>query len=213
MRITRYGHAALLVDVAEARILLDPGVFSPDETFDLTHLDVIVVTHQHADHVDEERIGRLLEANPEVICLAAPDAVAKLGEPWAPNAQDLVTPVGGATITGIGEKHAVIFEEIPRVDNVGVLIAEPEGPVLFHPGDAYEHAPDGVDVLAVPLSAPWTKAAETIDFVRRVAPRVLFPIHDQTIAERAYDIYWGQVSGFGQVEDVRRLGQVDSTEV
>ena len=51
MRITSLGHACLLVETGDQRILIDPGTFSPGFQ-DLTDLDAIVVTHQHADHVD-----------------------------------------------------------------------------------------------------------------------------------------------------------------
>lgn len=62
MQITHLGHACLLVEVADQRILIDPGNFSEfDEVSDLT---AVVVTHQHADHLDPERAGALLEANP-----------------------------------------------------------------------------------------------------------------------------------------------------
>jgi hypothetical protein len=91
-------------------------------------------------------------------------------------------------------------------------VTAPGEPTFFHPGDTYEHAPEGVDVLAVPLAAPWGKVSETVDFVRRVSPGVLFPIHDCTIAEAAYGIYWQHVANFGGVEDARRLGQGDVTE-
>lgn len=213
MQITRFGHATVLIEAGGARILIDPGVFSDDAAFDLEALDVVVVTHQHPDHIDPERIDRLKAHNPEAVYLAAPDTVEKFGEPWAPNAQGLVTLAGEATITGIGEKHAVIFEDLPRVDNVGVVVSAPGEPAVFHPGDAYEYAPEGVDVLALPLSAPWTKVAETIEFVRAVAPGVIFPIHDATISDPAYAIYWGHVANFGGVADSRRIGRHESFTV
>lgn len=209
MFVTRYGHAAVLVEISGIRVLIDPGKFSADEVFGLSHLQAIVVTHQHADHVDEDRIGTLVAANPDAILLAAPDTVAFLGDAWTPNAANLITRIGSITITGVGEKHAVIFDELPRVDNVGVLIAADGEPTFFHPGDAYEYAPEDVDLLALPLSAPWTKAAETIDFARRVAPKVLFPIHDATISDLAYGIYWGHIENFSDVPDTQRLGPRD----
>lgn len=214
MDITRFGHSALLVEAAGQRILIDPGAFSVDETFALTDLDAIVVTHQHPDHLDPARLPELLAANPTATLLADPETVAQLdGAGWHENADGLLTAVGEVTVRGVGSRHAEILPTIPRIGNVGVLIAADGGPTLFHPGDSYEYVPDGVDVLALPLSAPWAKSSETVEFVRRVSPSIMFPIHDRTIADVAYDIYWGQVSGHGGVDDSRRLGQTDTTSV
>ncbi len=68
-------------------------------------------------------------------------------------------------------------------------------------------------MLALPLSAPWAKVSETVDFVQRVSPMTLFPVHDCTVAAAAYGIYWKHVLDFGGTEDSRRLGQTDSTRV
>lgn len=214
MQITRFGHAALLVETADTRILIDPGAFSSDDVFALTGLDAIVLTHQHPDHIDTDRAPALVAANPDAVLIADPEsaAVLEFGD-WAENADGLETVVKGITIRGVGAQHAVILPSIPRIGNVGVLLSAADGPTLFHPGDTYEYAPTGVDVLALPLSAPWAKASETVDFAQRVAPSVLFPIHDCTISELAYGFYWGQVTGHAGVDDVRQLGQGDTTTV
>ncbi|GAA3533204.1 MBL fold metallo-hydrolase [Aeromicrobium panaciterrae] len=211
MQITRFGHAAVLVEAADTRILIDPGVFSPDETFALEGLDAIVVTHQHADHIDASRGPGLVERNSGATLISDPETAATLGfGSWTANAEGLETVVGGLTVRGVGSQHAVILPALPRVANVGVTVSAPGQPTLFHPGDTYEYAPEGVDVLALPLSAPWAKVSETIDFVQRVSPGALFPVHDRTIADLAYGIYWQHTENFGGVEDTRKLGQTDS---
>lgn len=214
MNITRFGHAAVLVEVAGARILIDPGTFSVEETFELTDLDAIVVTHQHVDHLDQERVPALLERNPDAVLLCDPEtaSIVQHGS-WTSNADGLETTVGTATLRGVGARHAEILTSLPRVGNVGVMVTAPGEPTLFHPGDTYEYAPEGVDVLAVPLSAPWAKSSETVGFVQRVSPATIIPIHDCTISELGYGLYWGQVSNHGGVDDCRRLGQTDTTSV
>jgi L-ascorbate metabolism protein UlaG (beta-lactamase superfamily) len=208
------GHAAVLIEASDTRVLIDPGNVSVPETFDLDELDGIVVTHQHPDHLDPERIGNLLARNAGATLLCDPETAELFEhEPWTPHTHDDETYVGGLTVLGVGARHAEIVPQLPRIANTGVLVSADGEPTLFHPGDSYEHAPEGVDVLALPLAAPWAKISETIDFVGRVSPATLFPIHDSAISERAYGTYWGHVQNFGAVEDARRLGQTDSTVV
>ena len=79
MRITHLGHACLLVEAGGQRILVDPGAFSPGLA-DVTGLDVILVTHQHADHVDLLRLPVLMEINPQARLYAEPQAAAAMQE-------------------------------------------------------------------------------------------------------------------------------------
>jgi len=214
MQITRFGHAAVLVESADTRILIDPGSFSLDAAFELEGLDAIVVTHQHPDHIDQTRGPELIKRNPDAQLLCDPETASMLEfGSWHEHGDGVATTVRGITVRGVGARHAVIVPELPRIANVGVLLSADGAPTVFHPGDTYEYAPEGVDVLALPLGAPWGKVSETVDFVKRVSPTTLFPIHDRTIADLAYGIYWGHVGNFGGVEDVRRLGQGDVTKV
>ena len=216
MKISRYGHACIRVDVAGQRILIDPGVFSSPDAFSQSDLDVIVVTHQHLDHADLDRIPALLERNPDALLLAE-SAIAErlneLGRKWTPTAPGQKHQLIDITITGIGGHHAVILPELERVGNVGILIGAPSEPTIFHPGDSYGYSPDGVDVLALPLSAPWAKSSETIAFCKAVAPRMVFPIHDATLSKAGHGLYWDHVVKFGGIEDARLVPTGGTTEV
>ena len=59
MRITHLGHASLLLEVADTRLLLDPGAWSPAAQ-ELRDLDAVLVSHQHPDHLVQERLPDLL---------------------------------------------------------------------------------------------------------------------------------------------------------
>ena len=77
MRITHLGHACLLVELGDARILVDPGTFSPDAQ-DQRDLDAVLVTHQHPDHLDVERLPALLEANAGAQLVTDPETAKQL---------------------------------------------------------------------------------------------------------------------------------------
>jgi L-ascorbate metabolism protein UlaG (beta-lactamase superfamily) len=209
MHVTRFGHSAVLVEAAGQRVLIDPGAFSDPDVFEVEGLDAIVVTHQHADHVDREGVAALIERNPGAVRLSDPET-AELLDGFTGHTEGDVTELGTITITGVGTTHEEILPVIPRVTNTGVLITAGGEPTLFHPGDAYAYAPPGVDILAAPLSAPWTKVSETVDFVRRVAPRVVFPIHDAGVTPLMHQIYWGHLSTHAGVDDPRNLGPTES---
>ena len=180
MRLTHLGHSCLLVEAGDARVLVDPGVFSHGFE-ELTGLDAIVVTHAHLDHYDAERLPVLLEANDGVRLVAEPEIAVELtrvGLEAVPLHPGDGLQVAGLTLSAVGGVHAMIHEDVPRIGNVGVLFTADGEPTLFHPGDAYEAVPDGVDVLGVPLAAPWAALKETVDFVRSVSPAVAVPIHD-----------------------------------
>lgn len=111
LRVTMIGHASMLIQVADLNILVDPvwserasplsfagpkRVIEPGIEFDhLPPVDVVIVTHNHYDHLDLATLKRLCEAfnpliltplgNDTIIRLAAPDArIVPLdwGESW-----------------------------------------------------------------------------------------------------------------------------------
>lgn len=205
MRITHLGHACLLVEMADVRLLIDPGTFVTDLT-PARDLDAILVTHQHADHLDPARFPALVTDNPGALVLTDPQSVPVLAELGVrARAHDgTATLVGGVSVTPVGETHALIHDEIPRVTNVGVRLDAEGEPSLYHPGDALDADPGDVDVLAFPLQAPWQRSREMTAFLRRMAAPQAVPIHDGLLNRSGRALYLTQAGNLGHPDTVIR---------
>ena len=201
MLITHLGHSAVLVETDNARILIDPGNLS-DAWHRLTELDAVLITHQHPDHLDPQQLPTLLAANPAARVFAEPSVIQQVaaGElPGLGDAAEALPPdrqqaVGDVLISAVGGQHAVIHRDLPRIGNVGYVLRSDGQPTLFHPGDALDAVPAGVDVLAVPAYGPWAAMKETVDFVRAVGALEGFPIHDGLLNERGFGLVLGRVN-------------------
>ena len=199
MRITHLGHACLLVEVADTRLLIDPGVFSP-RAHEQRELDAVLVTHQHPDHLDADRLPALLDANPRARLITDPDSADLLhgkGIDVSSLAAGGTERIGGATVTGAGDLHALIHEEIPRIHNTGIRIAAAGEPTFYHPGDALDAEPGPIDVLAFPLSAPWARSRDMTGFLRRIGARDAIPIHDALLSPAGRNLYLSQAGTLG----------------
>jgi L-ascorbate metabolism protein UlaG (beta-lactamase superfamily) len=188
MHITHLGHAAVLVETDTSRVLVDPGIFSKFD--ELTDLDAVVVTHAHFDHLDVDRLPALLAANPKVKIAADVDSaktISGLGfEVSVLSARDEFL-VGNDTITTVGGAHAVIHQDLPFTPNVGLVFNDG---AFYHPGDSLFVPEQDIDVLGTPISGPWFKVSEGVDFFRAVLPRVAVPIHEgsTTMAQLHHDL-------------------------
>lgn len=198
MELTHFGHSCLLAEFGVAsgvaRLLFDPGTFS--HGFEgVTGLSAILITHQHPDHADPQRLPALVEANPQAALYADPQTADLLGGKWQPVEVGDELSVDGLTIRGVGGRHAVIHPEIPVIDNISYLIGDDEHPAkLMHPGDALFVPGEPVEVLATPAAAPWLKISEAVDYLRAVAPRHAVPIHQGIIAAQALPIFYGRLT-------------------
>ena len=199
MQLTHFGHSCLLASFRNETggvetVLFDPGTFA--HGFEgITGLSAILITHQHPDHADVERLPALVDANPQAALYADPMTAAQLGGAWRTvNVGDAFN-VGHLSIRGVGGKHAVIHPEIPIIDNISYLVGDEGHPArLMHPGDALFAPGEPVEVLATPTAAPWMKVSEAVDYLRAVAPTHAVPIHQAVVAKEARGAYYGRLS-------------------
>lgn len=178
MRITKFGHACVRIEHDDQVIVVDPGVFTEPEAVDAA--TSILVTHEHADHWEADRLRR---SNAPVHTIGAvraqlPDDIAERTTVHSPGAR----PEVGVPTELVGEKHAVIYKDLPHFDNSGYLL-EIDGMRLFHPGDSLTVPATPIDVLFLPVSAPWLKASECIDYAIEVAAPRNIAIHEAVYSE------------------------------
>jgi L-ascorbate metabolism protein UlaG (beta-lactamase superfamily) len=180
MKITKYGHCCMLVEEGSARLLIDPGGFS--QGFEnLTDLTAILITHEHGDHFDLDKVKALLANNSSahVICdVGTAEILSKEGiQAQAVKHGDIVEP-GRVKVAVFGEWHAPIHPSLPKMPNIGFLIAGR----FFHPGDAFTNPEEAVELLGLPAAAPWAKVSESIDYANEIKPKIAIPMHEKVSA-------------------------------
>jgi len=210
VKLTHLLHSTVLVETGQVRLLIDPGNYST-AWHDLTGLDAIVITHAHPDHVDPAWVPALLARNPQAIVLAEPGVLAQVNLPgasaWPAGSE---RRLGDVVIAGVGGWHAVIHRDIPRIGNVGCLITTPGGPSFFHPGDALDTVPPGVDVAAIPAHAPWCAMKEIIDYTRALGAAQGFLIHEGLVNERGVALAFSRLN---ELTATRMTGMADPLTV
>jgi L-ascorbate metabolism protein UlaG (beta-lactamase superfamily) len=172
MKITKFTHACVRLEEAGRILVIDPGEWSEDEA--LAGADVILVTHEHADHVDT---ARLVAANLPVF---APEGAHIPGLEVTRVTSGQRFEVAGFRVRAVGSRHAFICGGEPNCANLGYVVNDG----LYHPGDALAVPDQPVETLCVPAQGSWLKLVEAIDFVRAIAPKRTFPIHDAGLSER-----------------------------
>jgi L-ascorbate metabolism protein UlaG (beta-lactamase superfamily) len=195
MRITKLGHACVRLEHDGTTVVLDPGGFTEPGAVD--GADAVLITHEHADHYLPDH---LRETSAPVFTIEAVAARIREDAPDVAERVTVVAPgerfaVGGIDVRAVGQLHAVIHPELPRITNSGYLL-DLGGTSVYHPGDALTGPGRAVDLLCLPVSAPWMKASEAVEFARAVAAPRNLAIHDRVYSEAGLGIVDGHLRRF-----------------
>lgn len=209
--LTWWGHACVRLERSGSSLVIDPGTFSDLSVLDAA--DAVLVTHEHPDHVAVGQLDVAL-ATRSHLQVWAPAGVVDLldASTVAPGRVHAVQAgeafmAAGFDVVVLGEWHELIHVDVPRVANVAYLVDD----AVLHPGDSFTLPPatTSVDVLLAPVSGPWLKLADVIDYVRAVHPRLVVPIHDAPLNDIGTALADRLVASLGGSSGYRRLGSGD----
>ena len=191
MQLTKFSHSCVRLDDGDRSLVLDPGIFSEVDAA-LDGAQAVLITHEHADHLDADRVRAAAHRDPR-LRIWAPQSVrgtlADLGEQVVAVAPGESFDAAGFGVQSFGGQHALIHPMIPMIANVAFLV---DG--VFHPGDSFTVPSVTVETLLLPTSAPWSKASEVIDYAIAVRARRTFQIHDAIVTPLWANIVEGHIA-------------------
>lgn len=186
MHLTLTGHSGVSITHGDRQLWIDPGIFS--NLAELARANAVLITHHHPDH------------------LAINDLVAREAPVWGPGQvveqlrasgarSDLLRvlnpgdheDIAGFEVQTLGGAHAEVYPGLPPVSNNAYLI---DGRIL-HPGDSFPAVPqpDSVEVLLLPIVAPWLRVADAVDYARTYPRASVLPIHDAVLSPEGRELY------------------------
>ncbi|MDP3150519.1 MAG: MBL fold metallo-hydrolase [Ignavibacteria bacterium] len=182
LKITFLGHASLIFEFNKQIIYVDPVSKYADYS-KLPKADLILITHQHGDHLDQKAIemikknGTKLFCNEASLSITAGGSVLKNGE-TASYKEIKISAVPAYNIANKSENGEVFHPKgigngyVLTFANVNVYIA----------GDT-ENIPEmknlkGIDIAFLPMNLPYTMTPTMVaDAVKMFNPKILYPYH------------------------------------
>lgn len=182
LKITFLGHATLYLTFKDLVIHVDPVSRYADYNR-LPKADIILVTHEHGDHLDKGAISKIRKDSTELIYTAK-----------------CAKGIPGGKIMANGDKIAVKGIQIEAVPAYNIKHMRSPG-VPFHPkgdGNGYiltlgdkrvyiagdtENIPEmkalkDIDIAFLPMNLPYTMTPEMVaDAARAFQPKILYPYH------------------------------------
>ncbi len=184
------GHASFRIEAGGQTIYIDPWKLrTPQKAADL-----ILITHGHGDHLSPADIA-LLRQPSTVIVVAAPYASQLTGD-VRPIAAGQSLTIGSVTVEAVPSYNTNKPNHPASAGNVGFIV-EVEGRRIYHGGDTDlipEMSGFRCDVALVPAGGKYTMdAAEALEAIRRIQPKVAVPMH------------WGDI--VGSLRDAQSIQQ------
>ena len=185
LSITFIGHASLMFEFNGQVIHIDPTMREADYK-DMPDADLILVTHEHGDHLDITAINHILKEDCDVI--------------MTPACLDNLENFNQAVVMKNGDKKEVKGIPVEAIPAYNIEHKRNNG-MPYHPkgvGNGYiltfgdtriliagdtENTPEikaleGIDIAFLPMNLPYTMTPEMVaDAARAFRPSILYPYH------------------------------------
>lgn len=182
--ITLVKHASLIVSYDNFNIAIDPTLRFSDFTADYTQMpkaNVILITHEHGDHFDQNAIAQL--ENDKTVIILNGTSQKQLGR--------------GDVIANFQSRHLrgdIFLESVPAYNstpdrqrfhpqgNGNGYVLTIDGLRIYIAGDT-EDIPElanltDIDVAFLPVNQPYTMTVgQAVHAAQTIKPKVLFPYH------------------------------------
>lgn len=192
--LTKFTHSCVRLDDGDHALVIDPGMFSELDAA-LDGAVAVLITHEHPDHVDVDRVRAAARADSRLRIWTPPNLAAAL------DLGDQVVAVGpgerfsaaGFDVEVFGGQHGLLHPTVPVVQNNCYLI----NGTVYHPGDSVIVPTKPVRLLLLPIHAPWSSTADAMDFVVSVRSPKAIQIHDALLNEHGLSFVEAHVARIG----------------
>jgi len=175
MKVTKYPQSCLIIENDGKRALIDPGAFvtAKYSVSDLLPLDLVLITHEHEDHIDPALLNQIL-ADTKIPVVANASTAKLLGDKVTNIIEDKQSvEIAGFKITARELPHCLMVNGSEGPQNTGYVIND----YFFHPGDGIKIADFQIDKTAVPIAGPDISPKDVFDFIKDVGANTVIPIH------------------------------------
>ncbi len=176
------GHGSLMFKLNDFTIHIDP-VRSSGNYKDLPKADLILVTHEHYDHLDTRLISELRKEGTVMLCNANSASEVTWAHTMKPGDNKVVNNINIEAIPAynIVNMRAPGQPFHPKGTGIGFIISI--GDKKFYVAGDTENTPEmkalkNIDVAFLPMNLPYTMTPEMVaDASRAFKPKILYPYH------------------------------------
>jgi L-ascorbate metabolism protein UlaG (beta-lactamase superfamily) len=176
------GHGSLMFRMNEFVIHIDP-VRSSGSYTNLPKADLILVTHEHSDHLDADLIRDLRKDGTIMLCNAKSSAQIPWARVMKPGDSNLINGITVEAVYAYNIKNVRAPGQPFHPKGIGNGYVLTIGDKKFYIAGDTENIPEmkelkNIDVAFLPMNLPYTMTPEMVaDAANSFKPKILYPYH------------------------------------